>query len=319
MVTDRQCERVPDGGVSTRQKRVVINNPTSGDERHTTQVRRLATAHGFTVLDTEREGHAVELAATVAEEGAEVVAAAGGDGTLNEVVRGLLVADALDDVLFGVIPSGTGNNFAGNIGITDIAHGFEVLTTGAERIIDLGFAGDRPFLNSCVGGLTAEASENTSSSAKAELGVVAYVLSTVRAVADFEGTRLRIETKGPGERTWEGTVTLLLVGNGRCFPTRGQTQADMEDGLLDVALIEETGRSDIANLARTGALERLLGADSEYVTRLKTPALSVRVLDDDPAPFSLDGEMIRVEECRIETRPSTLRLRVGDRYEPHPG
>lgn len=299
--------------------RVVVLNPASGTGDHTERVHRLAREYDATVVETEGEGDAVELAAAAARDGAELVAGAGGDGTLNEVVRGLLAAEATDDVVFGVIPTGTGNNFAGNIGVGSIEEAFAVIDEGEQRTIDLGVADDRPFLNSCVGGLTAEASQDTTPSLKADLGVVAYVLNTVRQAVDFEGTPLRIETDGPGHGTWEGTALLLLVGNGRRFPTRGQTQADMEDGLLDVAIIEDPPRSEVAGLARSAAVERLLGGEGDHVTRLKAPGLTVRVDSDDPATFSLDGEMLTTTELHVQTRPETLRLRVGDQYDPHPG
>nr|WP_282594252.1 diacylglycerol kinase family protein [Halorientalis brevis] len=312
------CDGRPDGGTAPDETRVLVLNPTSGTSAHVERIRTLAAQHGFTVQETEREGQAIELAAAAASDGASVVAAAGGDGTLNEVVRGLVAADALGDVVFGVIPAGTGNNFAGNVGIESVEHGFDVIEDGTERDIDLGFAGDRPFLNSCIGGLTAQASSETTSELKADLGVVAYVLTMFRTAVDFEGTRLRIETDETAERAWQGTAVLLLVGNGRRFPSRGQTQADVEDGLLDVAIIEKKPGSNLAGLARSTARERLLGADADHVTRVKTAGLTVRVLDDDPTTFSLDGEEVTARELAIEVSPASLRLRVGEGYEPHP-
>ena len=309
---------VPDGNGQPAEPRVLIVNPTSGTESHDEQLRAHAAEYGFTIRETQGEGHAVELASAAAREGAAVVAAAGGDGTVNEVVQGLVAADALDAVQFGVVPAGTGNNFAKNVGITGLSEAFEILAHGEERVIDLAFADERPFLNSCVGGLTAEASRETTSESKAELGVVAYALNTFRTAADFEGTALRIDTDGASDASWEGTAVLLLVGNARRFPTQGGTQADVEDGLLDVAVIEDTPGSNLAGLARSTALERLLGAEGDHVRRLKTDELRVHVLDDEPATFSLDGEMVSASDLTIETRPGVLRLRVGERYEPHP-
>jgi len=320
-VTDRPrdaTDAVPDGGDSDDQRRVLIVNPQSGDSSHGEQLLTLAAEHGFTVRETEREGHAIELASDAAREGATLVAAAGGDGTVNEVVRGLAAADALDSVSFGIVPAGTGNNFAKNVGITGLTAAFDVMDAGEERAVDLGFADDRPFLNSCVGGLTAEASRETTPESKADLGVVAYVLNTFRTAVDFEGTPLRIDTDGADTTSWQGNAVLLLVGNGRRFPTRGQTQADMEDGLFDVAIIEDSPGSNLAELARSTAIERILGSEADYVTRLKTDRLHVRVTAEEPATFSLDGEMVTTGELTIETRPSALRLRVGDAYDPHP-
>lgn len=286
-------------------------NPESGDGSHAEQVRGFATERGYGVLKTEREGHAVELAAEAAEEGAELVAACGGDGTLNEVVRGLDRVDALDDVIFGVLPGGTGNNFAANVGIEDVRHGFDVLDSGERRHIDLGVAEDRPFLNSCVGGLTAEGSAATTPEAKRRWGVLAYVVSTLREATDFEGLGLRIAAEG--ETAWAGDALLVLVGNGRRFAPAGRSQADMEDGRFEVAIVE-------APLDVDGGLsvERLFGRDRSGVTRLLASGLDVAVHGDEVAGFSLDGEMLTADRLRLWTRPGAVTLGVGEAYEPDP-
>jgi len=303
----------PDGGTGAR---VLVLNPASGDASHGEQVRRLAADHGFEIRETEGEGNAVELAAAAAREGADLVAAAGGDGTLNEVVRGLFAADALPDVAFAAVPAGTGNNFAGNVGIEGIEHAFEVIERGDFRRIDLGIADGEPFLNSCVGGLTARASAETTSDLKENLGVVAYVLETFKTAVEYEGVRMDIETRGGGD-SWHGDAVLLLVGNGRRFPIRGRTQANMEDGLLDVTVVEENPGSELAELARSAAMERLFGTDAAHVTRLRAPALTVAVRDDE-ATFSLDGEMVSASALDVRTEPEVVELPVGDAYEPDP-
>ncbi|WP_336002024.1 diacylglycerol/lipid kinase family protein [Halorientalis halophila] len=301
-------------------ERVLVSNPVSGDAGHAERVRELAGEYGFAVRETEGEGDAIRFAAEAANEGADLVAAAGGDGTLNEVIRGLVRADALPEVEFAAVPAGTGNNFADNVGIEGIEHAFELIETGDRRRIDLGVADDAPFLNSAVCGLTADASADTDAEAKSELGVLAYVLETLRTAASFDGVSLDIEAFGAadGETKWTGTAVLLLVGNARCFPAQGRSQANVEDGLFDVAVVEKRPGSDLAGLARTAVLERVLGTDAEYVTRLRAPALSVQVIDDGPATFSLDGELQSVTEVDLRTKPSAVRLPVGPAYRPNP-
>lgn len=307
--------------------RVVVLNPTSGSGDHADQVRLLASEHGFDVRETQGEGDAVEFAAEAAEAGAELVAAAGGDGTVNEVVRGIWRADAFDDVTLGVVPAGTGNNFSQNVGVESIEHAFSVLDDGETRRIDLGVAGDRPFVNSCVGGLTADASETTDSELKANFGVLAYVLNTLREAVDFDGLELRVEPREDAKSEadaeseevvgsgWSGEALLVLVGNARRFPAEGRTQADVEDGLLDVTIVE---RRPAVDLAGQTAVHRLLGTETENITRLKAPSLELRARQGEPISYSLDGEMTAAERLVVETRPRTLSLRVGEAYEPHP-
>ncbi|RXK51837.1 diacylglycerol/lipid kinase family protein [Halorientalis pallida] len=308
------------GDATGANERVLVLNPVSGDGDHADRVRGLAAEHDFVVRETESEGDAMAFAAEAATEGATLVAAAGGDGTCNEVVRGLVDAGALPAVEFAVVPAGTGNNFATNLGVEDVEHAFDVIETGERRRVDLGFANDEPFLNSSICGLTAEASTDTDDARKSELGVVAYALETVRTAVSYEGVELDVAAFGgvDGDRTWEGSAVLLLVGNGRRFPVRGRTQADVEDGALDVTVVEERPGSDLAGLARTALLERILGPDTDLTTRLQAPALTVRVVGDETATFSLDGEMHRASRVRFRTEPAAVRLPVGPAYEPTP-
>jgi diacylglycerol kinase family enzyme len=121
-----------------------------------------------------------------------------------------------------------------------------------------------------------------------------------------------------GDRTWEGSAVLLLVGNGRRFPAQGRTQADMEDGAFDVTVVEERPGSDLAGLAQTALLERFLGPDTDHTTRLQAPALTVRVVGDETATFSLDGELHTASRVRFRTEPASVRLPVGPAYQPTP-
>lgn len=300
--------------------RVVVLNPVSGSGDHGPEVRRLAEEYGFEVVETTEEEGAAPLAERAAAT-ASLVAACGGDGTVNETIRGLVAADALEGTALGVVPGGTGNNFAGNIGVESISQAFEVLVDGEERRIDLGTAcerssdDDRPFVNSCICGITAEASANTDPDQKSRLGTLAYVFNGLREAQDFEPIPLRVETSDEIERTWDGEAMLVLVGNGRRFPVEGSTQANMEDGLLDVAIIEDRPTADLVG---EEAKRRLLDAEADHVTRLRTPSLDLSVDDGEDVSFSLDGEMLSASGLQLAVERRCLGLRVGEAYDPTP-
>jgi len=297
------------------ERRVLVLNPESGSGDHAPEVHGRANDHGFEVRETAAAGDAVEFARTAAEGGADLVAAAGGDGTLNEVVRGIDRADAIDDVTFAVVPTGTGNNFAGNVGIRGIRHAFEVIESGDRRTIDLGYANGQAFINSCVGGLTADASANTSSELKERLGIVAYVLSTLQTVAEFDGMPLHVETSDEIAETWRGDALIVLIGNCRRPPEGdGRTQANVEDGMLELTIVEEAPTGD---LARDALVHRVFGPDAAGTVELRTPSLTVSTRGDE-VNYSLDGEMISPADLRVHTERSALRLPVGDAYEPDP-
>ena len=304
-------------------ERVVVLNPVSGSGDHGPEVRMLADEYGFEVVETTEEEGAAPLAERAAET-ASLVAACGGDGTINEVVRGLVRADALEDTTLGIVPAGTGNNFAGNVGIDSIAHAFDVLVDGERRRVDLGTTrrhgpsdeeAARPFVNSCICGITAEASADTDHDQKNRFGTLAYVFNTLREAQEFDPIPLDVETSDEVENTWHGEAIAVLVGNGRRFPVEGSTQANMEDGLLDVAIIEDRPALDLVG---EEAMRRLLDTEADHITRLRTPALELAVRDGQEAAFSLDGEMLSASDLELSVERRRLWLRVGAGYDPDP-
>ena len=303
-----------DGGASTgdREKRVIVN-PESGSDDHLPFVRRLADERDYTVCETDRAGHAVDLAREAAVDGVDVLGACGGDGTLKEVIEGLVAADALD-VRLGVLPAGTANIVATDLGIEGIEHGFAVLDGGEVRDIDLGVADGEPFVKSCVAGLTADASAATTSDVKSRFGPLSFVITGIQQAATFDPLDVAIEAVADGETwSWSGEALCVLVGNSRRFTNR-IGQANVEDGLFDVTVIEEMPRSDRVAEAIT---QQLLGRDTEHVERFFARRLRI-VGHDRSIDFSLDGEISTHDELDLQVRPGALSMTVGPAYDPDP-
>ncbi|WP_440766043.1 diacylglycerol/lipid kinase family protein [Natronorubrum sp. DTA7] len=303
----------PDGG----SDRVLVLNPVSGSGDHVDDVVELANEHGFEIRRTEAGGDAKRFARDAAPD-ADLVAAAGGDGTINAVVNGVTAADALESTTVAVVPAGTGNNFATNVGVRSIEHAFEVIENGRRRRIDLGIADDRIFVNSCVGGVTAEASGETSSESKAELGVLAYVKKTLETVGSFESLPLRVETaagpNGERARAWDGNALFVLIGNCRRFTGARTAQANVEDGLLEVTIVEDAAAIDLLSGA---ALEGLFDRDSDCITTRRAPSLEIESRRD-AVEYSLDGEMLETERLHLETNRTALEIAVGEEYRSDP-
>ncbi|MDS0473427.1 YegS/Rv2252/BmrU family lipid kinase [Natrinema sp. 1APR25-10V2] len=297
--------------------RVLILNPVSGSGDHVDEVVERGRAHGFEIRKTEEEGDAHRLAREAAPE-TDLVAAAGGDGTVNGVVDGVAAADALETTTVAVVPAGTGNNFAANIGIEGIEHAFAVLEAGGRRSIDVGVANDRVFVNSCVGGITAEASSETSSEGKEELGVLAYVKTTLETIGSFDSLPLRVKTaagpNGETAREWEGDAMLVLIGNCRRFTGARTAQAHVEDGLFEVTIVADASPTD---LLRGATVAGVFDRDSDHIVRRRTPSLAIESRRDS-VEYSLDGEMLEAETLRLETSTETLCVAVGEGYQPDP-
>jgi YegS/Rv2252/BmrU family lipid kinase len=291
-----------------------ILNPVSGDGEHADYVPRLMAARGFEVSETEAAGDAVELGREAGRAEASEVAVCGGDGTINEVVRGLDDAGHLDSVTLSVIPAGTANLLADNVGVRDIEHGVEVADTGDTRTVDVGVADNEPFLVSCIAGLPADASVSTPSDLKERFGTLAFLLTGAQEALRFDGLDITIAAVGEdGPFTWSGEATCLLVGNTRKFVAEGG-QANMEDGLLDVAIVEQM---PAGNLVAEAIGQRLLALDTDGVTHVRAKEITVDG-HDDPLTFSRDGELSTHETLSLSVRERALTLRVGAGYEPNP-
>lgn len=309
---DRGSAR-PDGAGS--EPRRLILNPVSGDGDHVDPVRRLARSHGISVVETERAGHGAELAKQAADEGVELLAICGGDGTVHEAVQGLAAADALDAVTLAVVPAGTANILASGLGVESVREGFEVAVDGESRQLDLAVADGEPFVLSAVAGLPAKASAAASSDLKRRIGELAFVVEAVQEAREFDGLTVAIEAEtGDGERIWSGEALSLLVGNHRRL-TGPNDQADAEDGALDVVIVEEMPPAS----AITEVVERrLFDRETPHVTELRAERVDVRVLGDETVTLSLDGEIRSRESVSIAVRSGALRVRVGDEYVPRP-
>lgn len=290
-----------------------ILNPVSGTGDHAEYVTRLLEARGFRVDETDGEGDAFALARDAAAADVGELAVCGGDGTVNEVVRGLATANHLGAVTLSVVPAGTANILASNVGIRDLDHGVRVADTGEVRTVDVGLANGEPFLVSCIAGFPAEASVAASSELKERLGALAFVVTGVREALEFKPLDIHLEAHGTdGVEVWDGEALCLLVGNARRFVGEGG-QGDMEDGTFDVAAVEAM---PAGNLVAKAVAHRVLGRDTEGVIHLR--ADEVRVDAADEITLSRDGEVDQASSVSMAVGEWALDLRVGDGYSLNP-
>lgn len=287
-----------------------VLNPQSGTADHADYVGRLMGARGFAVDETESKAHAIELGREAGRDGVSTLAVCGGDGTVNDVLKGVYEVGAVEEITLAVVPTGTANLLAGTIGIRGVDHGIEVADTGTVRGVDLGVAADHPFVVSAIAGLPADASTATSDALKERFGTLAFLLSGARETLAFDGLDIHVSTDG--ETVFDGSALSVLVGNARKFVEEGG-QAAMEDGRFDVAVVEEMPPPTAVAEA---VAHRLLARGTEGVTHLR--AGSVTIESAEPITFSLDGELKRHDRLSLRVHPGALDLRVGEGYEPSP-
>lgn len=246
---------------------------------------------------TAAPGDARRLAAEAVRDGFEVIAAAGGDGTVNEVLNGIGDAKGFGRTRFGVLPLGTVNVFARDLKIPlRLEYAWEVLRRGRERILDVpqvefsqnGGVTKQFFIQLAGAGLDARAIELVSWSQKKKIGPLAYVIAGLKALREIKPQIQAREDSNPAQSSQEGE--LVLIGNGKLYGGDFQVfpEADFNDGLLDVCIFR---RTDFGTLLRCGP---------DLLLRLKLPegavqrfrAASFELSGDSTAAFQLDGEGI---------------------------
>ncbi|MEI6653675.1 MAG: diacylglycerol kinase family protein [Verrucomicrobiota bacterium] len=283
------------------QRYPLIFNPKARSQRGRRALRFLADkASHFELFATTHEDEARELAARFAAAGEPVVVAAGGDGTLNAVVRGL----AGSSTALAILPTGTMNVFARELGIPSagLAKAFEVIQHGFVREIDLFTANHLPFVQMAGIGFDATVIERTTWKAKKVLGPLAYLLAAVRVLGE-QAPQLEVVC-ADGRRE---TGVAVLAGNGRLYggPFQFFRKANNQDALLDVLVYKQTGCRLVWDLLRglaAGGVDRVSSA-----VYLQTAEFTVRV--DGEVPVEVDGELAgRFSEIHFAKTPGRLRV-----------
>ena len=222
-------------------------------------------------------------ATEAAEKGAELIFACGGDGTVMAVVTAL----AGTDVAMAVLPAGTGNLLAANLGLaTDAATGVQVALDGGRRRIDVGVVEDQCFAVMAGMGFDAEMLEGTSDTAKKHIGWLAYVGG---ALKHLRNRPMRVRIVLDGGAPMPRRPRTVIVGNvGRLQGgVRLLGDAKPDDGKLDVAILSPN------NLAHWASLGWAVVRRSKRVPRMETfTAERVEIQSLRAEPRQLDGDLI---------------------------
>ncbi len=292
------------------QKTVIICNPGAGSvDDHEKTRAQLAELPGATIRFTKEEGDAKRFAMEAVEQGAEIVLAAGGDGTLNEVVNGL--APAADHVRMGLIPLGTGNDFARMLELpSSVEECLEVIQAGHVRKIDLvRVTSDqvRYFLNVSAGGFSGTVNEKLTPEIKASWGPLAYLRCAAEALPELRAYRTTIILDDAD--TLELDLYNVVIANGRYVAggTLIAPEAAVDDGLLDIILIPENPAMDLALVAAQIALGKHLDSAGVVFRR----AAKVSVTSTPGMWFNVDGEMVGNDPAVFELMPKALNFIVG--------
>lgn len=302
----------------------IIVNPSSGNGAAGDAWYDFATevsmrGYSFEVRFTEGRGDATRFAREYAERKVETVVAVGGDGTVNEVINGMMAngGPISPDTRLAIASAGTGKDLVRTLGTRSFRQMLDALDAGQVVPIDLGHLtfvdsdtgeqSSRYFVNVADIGLGADVARRIESapSGKAFGGMVSYLVQAVKTIRVFKGKEIHLELDG--KSAFEGTVQMVVFCNGAFFAggMRIAPLASLRDGLLDILVLEEVSRRALlTSLLPRVYLGRHIGQNG--VHHFKAQRASI----ETPEPFmvELDGELPGVSPVTVTVVPEALNV-----------
>ena len=292
----------------------LIVNPTAGSDQGITiageAVKRLRERFGdVDMVITSAEGDARAAAREAAAAGCDYLFAAGGDGTLNEALNGVSdVPRALAAVTFGIVPIGTGNDFATALGIPDqVDEAIDVLARRRSRAVDVGRVNGTYFVNVSAGGFLAEASEAVSAPLKTITGRLAYLIGGAQVLLRHEPIETTCRTASMQQVVMLETFAVCnsrLVGGGRLIAP----DAVFDDGQLDVCLIADMPTMDFVGLLRKVS-------NGGHVADARVSYFRTRELEltfDRQVKVNVDGQVFETDRCSYSVLPKAAKFLSGE-------
>lgn len=297
--------------ISDNAKMLFIVNPVAGrihPKSNLNYIMDLFKDNGYnlTVKKTAARGHATELVLKYGKYH-DIIVCNGGDGTLNEVISGVMRLDK--KVTIGYIPSGTTNDFASSLNLSDkIETAAMTIINGQPRTVDIGLFGDKRYFSYIASfGAFTGSSYSTPQSYKNLIGHLAYVLEGMKDIPNIRPYHVRVEAEG---QVYEGEYLFGAVSNSISIGgllKLDSNKVDMNDGLFEIILIK--------NPKTPFELSRMLLSISkkEYTDKLiqfiKAPEATFYM--EESIPWSIDGEYeAGVSKVRIKNITNAISIMV---------
>lgn len=267
----------------------IIYNPTSGREafkRELPNVMQRLEQAGYetSAHATTGKEDAKNAAIQAAKRDFDIVVAAGGDGTINEVVNGL--AEQTNRPKLGIIPVGTTNDFARAIRVPRNIHkAIDVVLGGYTKSLDIGKVGNQYFINIAGGGKLTELTYEVPSKLKTVLGQLAYYLKGIEMLPSIRPTKVSIEYDG---KWFEGDILLFLVSNSNSVGgfEKLAPDAEMDDGMFDLIILKNTNLAEFIRIVRLATKGNHIKDENVIYTK----ANRIKIHTDEKMQLNLDGE-----------------------------
>ena len=257
------------------------------------------------IVYTEYAGHATELAYQFARMGFDAVVAVGGDGTVNEVARGLKDSNTA----LGIIPMGSGNGFARHINVPmRPQRAIEMINHSEPISVDYGLANGKLFMCTCGTGFDAVVADQFAASNKR--GFMTYVQNTIKQVFTYQPQSYHIVGDGL-DVTHKAFLITFANANQWGNDAKIAPRASIQDGQMDIMLMSSHALLGSASLALrlfTGSID-----DSYFMDTLR--AKEVTLIREEKAPFHIDGDPVEMEkDIHIKIVEDGLRVLVEKRF-----
>ncbi|WP_163653703.1 diacylglycerol kinase [Listeria sp. PSOL-1] len=269
----------------------VIYNPTSGREiikRNLADVLNILENAGYTAsahATTPEAGDAKREAELAVSEHYDLVVAAGGDGTINEVINGIAGKDYRPKV--GIIPTGTTNDFARALHIPrDVIKATKIIASGKSVAMDIGKANDTYFINIGGGGRITELTYDVPSKLKTMLGQLAYYLKGIEMLPSLKATRVKVEYD---DGIFEGEAMFFLLGltNSIGGFEKIAPDAKLDDGKFSLIIVKKVGLPEFIRLVTLA----LRGDHIKEPNVIYVKSQKVMVTSAEKMLINLDGEL----------------------------
>jgi diacylglycerol kinase (ATP) len=319
--SDSSAETAPADSLSLQRaagpyagRTLIVLNPFAGHEDGGRLRRRIGGAFAernasFDLVYTECPGHATALAREAVALGYRAVAACGGDGTLAEIATGL----AGSDTPLAIIPRGTGNQVAQNLGIPlGLEDAIEVAVNGMTTAIDLGVSGDRAFALVAGAGFDAAVMQSATRELKERWGFGAYVYAAVKEALSASPRRFHITADGREIEVDAVSVMVANVGElcARWLPLRlplgPRPTSAWTDGMLDVVILAPRKPHEVAAMLWQAALGRFTSSDR--LLHFQTQTITIDA--DPPIAVQIDGDPAGVTPISMSVLRNAMRVIV---------
>ena len=294
-----------------KKKMLFIYNPRAGKEKirsNLLDIIDIFTKAGYevTAYPTQAKGDGLAAVRERKLGYYDIIACSGGDGTLDEVVTGMMQCEKR--IPIGYVPAGSTNDFANSLHIPKkMLHAAQVIVDGKTFGCDIGVFNKDTFVYIAAFGLFAEVSYETPQDVKNVLGHMAYILEGMRRISGVKAYKMKIESE---ELVTEGEFLFGMITNSTSvggFKRITGKYVQLDDGEFEVTLIKKPSNPVELNLIMAALINRNINTDCMYCFKSK----SIRFISEVEVAWTLDGEFGgKHREVEIHNQMRALQIRV---------